>query len=106
MLKMVITFYRNYVVSCENYNVLCNISKIVNYFIYIIVFKVSVFKFCPYIKSLKLRQNVEIFKTTDLNDLVTLKNVSGLILEIMRFYSPNLLKTKPQLCFFLKSSVL
>ena len=55
---------------------------------------------------MKLGQNVEIFKTTDLNDLVTLKNVSGLILEIMRFYSPNLLKTMPQLCFLLKSSAL
>ena len=59
-----------------------------------------------YIKALKLRQNVEIFKTTDLNDLVTLKNVSGLILSIMRFYSPYLLKTKPQLCFLLENSVL
>ena len=33
---------------------------------YVILFEVSVFKFCPYIKALKLGQNVEIFKTTDL----------------------------------------
>ena len=57
--------------SCENYCVLCNIFKIVgliNYVIYVILFEVSIFKLCPYIKALKLGQNVEIFKTTDLND--------------------------------------